>query len=146
VENSKVEKVAGIIFSAHMAGVLPVDKDGNPLRPMMIWLDERAAGLPRDLWRGPLKVQGYNMFKLFRFLRITGGAPSKTGKDPLSKILWIRENEPDLYNKTRKILDVKGYLIYKATGKYLTSPDEANLTWLADTRRGFARWSPSRLP
>ena len=137
--------VVGLVFSAHMAGVLPVDKDGQPLRNMIIWLDERAAGLPRKVWSGFPKIQGYNLFRLLKFLRITGGAPSKTGKDPLSKMVWIRENEPDVYEKTFKFLDVKGYLINRATGAYVTSPDEANLTWLADTRGGKARWSKGLL-
>jgi len=133
--------VVGVVFSAHMAGVLPVDERGEPLRNIIIWLDERAAGLPEDLWRGLVKVQGYNLFKLLKFLRITGGAPSKTGKDPLPKMIWLRENEPEVYRATHKFLDVKGYLINRATGAFVTSPDEANLTWLADTRGQRAEWS-----
>jgi len=137
--------IIGLVFGAHMAGVLPVDGEGRPLRNMMIWLDERAAGLPEEIWRGFPKVAGYNLFKLLKFLRITGGAPSKTGKDPISKIIWLRENEPDVYRATFKFLDVKGYLINRATGAFITSPDEANLTWLADTRGGQAKWSESLL-
>jgi len=129
-----------LIFGAHMAGVVPVDEEGNALRKIITWLDERAAGLPEDMWKGFLKIQGYNVFKLWKFIRITGGAPSKTGKDPISKILWLRENEPDIFNKTIKILDVRGYLVARATGNFVTSPDEANLTWLADTRNGQAEW------
>lgn len=132
--------IKGIIYTAHMAGVLPLDKDGNPLRNIIIWLDERAAGLPKDIWKGIIKISGYNIFKLINFLRVTGGAPSKTGKDPISKILWIREYERDIYRKTAIFSDVKGYLIYRSTGNVITSPDEAHLTWLADTRNKFAAW------
>ncbi len=134
-----------IIFEGHMAGVVPVDEEGNALRNMIIWLDERAAGLPEDVWKGLIKIQGYSLTKLIKFLRLTGGAPSRTGKDPISKIVWIRENEPDIFNKTYKILDVRGYLVARATGSFVTSPDEAHLTWLADTRGGRARWSESIL-
>lgn len=142
VENQPdlVSDIKAIVFSPHMAGVVPIDKEGNPLRNIMIWLDERAAGYPKSLWKGVLKIEGYNLIKLLKFLRITGGAPSKTGKDPISKILWIKENETDIYNKTYKFLDVKGYLINKTTGNFVTSPDEANLTWLVDTRKGKAVW------
>ncbi len=132
---------SGIIFTAHMAGVLPIDKDANPLYDMIIWLDERAHGYPKEVWSGFLKIEGYNIFRLLKFLRITGGAPSKTGKDPLSKIVWLRENMPDVYNKVWKFIDVKGYLLARTTGEFVTSPDEATLTWLADTRDGRARWS-----
>ena len=134
---------SGIVFTAHMAGVLPIDKDGYPLYNMIIWLDERAHGYPRDVWRGPIKIEGYNVFKLIKFLRITGGAPSKTGKDPISKILWIKDNLPDVYSKVWKFLDVKGYLIMRTTSNYVTSPDEATLTWMADTRGGEAKWCES---
>lgn len=130
-----------LIFTAHMAGVLPVGKAGDPLCNIIIWLDERAHGYPRDVWRGVFKIEGYNLLKLIKFLRITGGAPSKTGKDPLSKIMWLRDNEPDIYRSTWKFLDVKGYLLMKSTGNVVTSPDEATLTWLADTRGGRALWS-----
>ncbi|MGC8949120.1 MAG: xylulokinase, partial [Thermoprotei archaeon] len=135
------ESISAIIFGAHMAGIVPVDKSGNPLRSIIIWLDERAAGLPRELWKGLIKLQGYSIFRLIKFLRITGGAPSKTGKDVISKIIWMKENEPDIFNKTYKFLDVKGYLINKCTNKFITSPDEANLSWLADTKHGKAKWS-----
>ncbi len=132
--------VVAVGFTAHMAGVVPVDEEGSPLRRAIIWLDERGVGYPRSLWRGIIKVYGYNLFDLIRFLRITGGAPGKTGKDPISKIHWLMDNEPDIFNSTYKFLDVKGYLIARATGNFVTSPDEASLTWLADTRGRSIRW------
>jgi xylulokinase len=144
-ESLEDHNVSAVIFGAHMAGVLPVDKDGNPLRKIIIWLDERAEGLPEDLWSGIFKIQGYSVFKLLRFLRITGGAPSKTGKDAISKIIWVKENERDVFEKTYKILDVKGFLINRATGSFITSPDEAHLSWLADTRDGRIRWAKTLL-
>jgi xylulokinase len=137
--------ISVLIFDAHMAGVVPVDKEGNALRNIIIWLDERASGLPRELFRGIIKLKGYSLFKLIKFLRITGGAPSKTGKDVLSKIIWMMENEKDVFSKTYKLLDVKGFLINKCTGKFVTSQDEASLTWLADTRKSNAFWSNSLL-
>ncbi len=135
-----IKDLRSMVFTAHMAGVIPIDVEGHPLRNGIIWLDERGKGLPRELFSGVIKISGYNIFRLIEFLRITGGAPSKTGKDPLSKILWIKENEPDIYRSTYKFLDVKGYLIYRATGGIYTSPDEAHLTWLADTR-SRVKWS-----
>ena len=133
--------IKALIFTAHMAGVAPIDKNGYPLRNALIWLDERAKGLPKKLFSGLIKLEGYNIFNLIEFLRLTGGAPSKTGKDPISKILWIKLYEPEVYQSTFKFLDIKGYLIYSATRKYVTTPDEAHLTWLADTRGTYPKWS-----
>lgn len=132
--------VDAVAFTAHMAGILPVDGDGQPLRDMIIWLDERGKGYPKDMWSGALKVQGYNLFRLLRFLRITGGAPSRTGKDVISKLMWMREHEDEVFERAKTFLDVKGYLIFRACGERVTSHDEAHLTWLADTRRGKAEW------
>ncbi|WP_456478408.1 xylulokinase [Geoglobus ahangari] len=132
--------VDALVFTAHMAGIVPLDSGGEPLGNMIIWLDERGKGYPRELWSGPLRVQGYSLPRLLRFLRITGGAPSRTGKDVLSKLAWMMENEPERFGKVRRILDVKGYLIYRACGEIVTSQDEAHLTWLADTRKGKAEW------
>ncbi|AAY80415.1 xylulokinase [Sulfolobus acidocaldarius] len=133
--------ISGLVFDAHMAGVIPVDASGEPLRNAIIWLDERASGLPEDLWKGVIKLQGYSILKLLKFLRITGGAPSKTGKDVISKIIWIAQNERDIFSKTYKLLDIKGFLISKASGVFVTSHDEASLSWLADTRTARAIWS-----
>ncbi len=135
------DRVSAIVYSTHMAGVLPIDRDYNPLRNIIIWLDERSAGLPREVFSGFPMVSGYNLFHLLTFLRLTGGAPSKTGKDPISKILWIKSFEGDIFRSTYKFVDVKGYLILKSSGALVTSPDEAHLTWLADTRGGRVKWS-----
>ncbi len=132
--------VESIALTTHMAGFVPVDRDGKELYNLVIWLDERGKGYPRKLFSGLLKIEGYNLLELLRFLRATGGAPSRTGKDVLSKILWLRENEPDVFRRTWKFLDVKGYLLFRLTGNAVMSHDEANLTWLADTKEKRAEW------
>lgn len=129
-----VVDVDGLVYVTQMAGVVPVSRDGKPLMRLMTWLDERAAGLPAELFSGFPRIAGYNLFRLFRHLKIAGGVPSKTGKDPLSKMVWVRLEKPEVFRETWMFLDVKSYLLYRSTGNAVTSPDEANLTWLADTR------------
>lgn len=133
-------KVRAVAFSAHLAGVIPVNEKGDPLRNMIIWIDERATGLPKDIWSGPIKFSGYNIFRLIEFIRVTGGAPGYSGKDPISKLVWIRDFEPEIFKRTRFFLGITGYLVFKATGKATISPDDASLTWLADTRNRKAIW------
>ncbi|MEM4429488.1 MAG: FGGY family carbohydrate kinase [Acidilobaceae archaeon] len=134
-------QVRALVFSGHLAGVVPVDSNCNPLRNLIIWLDERASGYPRELFSGLIRFKGYNLLRLLEFLLVTGGTPSKTGKDPISKILWIRDNEPDIWNKTFKFLGTNSFLLAKTTGNYVTSPDDASLTWLLDTRNFRNIWS-----
>jgi xylulokinase len=134
-------EIAGVSMDAQMLGVIPVGRDGEPLYNLITWLDVRSAGEPRELFSGFPKISGFNVFRLIKFLRITGGAPSKTGKDPLSKIIWIMKNMPEIYRDTWKFLNVNGFIAYKLTGAPVINADEANVTWLADVRKGDLEWS-----
>ena len=58
---------------------------------------------------------------LLRWLRLTKGAPSLSGKDPPSKMLWLRENAADIWPRVHKLLDVKDYMIQRLTGRFTTS-------------------------
>ncbi|MHA1734687.1 MAG: xylulokinase [Promethearchaeota archaeon] len=144
------ERVKAVVFSCQMLGVIPVDGGGEPLRPAIIWLDSRAGesakGFVQHGWPH-IKLHGVKVSvrALVRWLRITGGGPSPVGKDPIWKVLWLRENEPDVWRETRKVLDVKDYLVHRCTGKFAMSRDSANLTWLFDTRPGHFKWHPKLL-
>jgi xylulokinase len=127
--------ITALTFSSQMQGLMPVDKQGSPLMNCMIWLDSRGSELIHKLWPWP-RVMGYSPYRLFRkFLKITGGAPGLTGKDQIPKILWLKKNHPDIYEKTYKFLDVKDYIVFRLTGKMATSTDLAHVWWLLDTRK-----------
>ena len=135
------DEIEGITFAGQMQGTLPVDANGSPLMNCMIWLDGRAEQQARQATRGWLKVQGYGLSRLARWLYLTNGAPNLAGKDPVAKMLWLRDTKPDLWKRTHKILDVKDYLLHRSTGKFVTSHDCGNSTWLMDTRKGRLGWS-----
>ncbi|MGQ9459472.1 MAG: FGGY family carbohydrate kinase, partial [Anaerolineae bacterium] len=95
-------EVLAMVFSTQMLGVVPVDAEGRPLRPGIIWLDGRARDQARQVMArlgGP-----------WIFARIVGAALG--GKDVLPKLLWLKQNEPDLFARTAKFLDVSGYLLH----------------------------------
>lgn len=142
---TKKEDIIGVVFSAQMAGMLPVDGKGQPLMNCLTWLDTRAAEQAHHLIGEGVKISGYSIVPLLRFLQITGGAPGLAGKDAISKILWLKEREPDIYERAFKILDVKDYLVYQCTGNFVTSRDCANVTWMMDTRPGRFCWSDTIL-
>jgi len=136
------EQIAAITFSSQMTGLLPVDQDGNPLmNNSMIWLDARGSEVLYKLWKGPFKIMGYNLLRLRKFLKVTGGTPGLTGKDQIPKIHWLQEFHPEIYANTYKFLDVKDYVIYRLTGVMATSTDLANGWWLLDTRNNRNQWS-----
>ncbi|NLH81043.1 MAG: hypothetical protein GX458_09420 [Phyllobacteriaceae bacterium] len=135
------ERIGAIAFSAQMCGVVCVDAAGTVLRPAIIWLDKRAAEISRDLMCRFPTVHGYNLWRALIWLRIANGGPSKNGMDPPVKMLWLRDAEPDVWAATDKVLDVRDWLVLRATGRVCTTADAANLTWLMDTRPGREGWS-----
>ena len=138
----KPEDIIGVTFSSQMQGLVLVSKEGKPLRRAISWVDSRAGDIMReDIWTFP-RFQGYNIFRLIRFLRITGGAPGLSGKDIIGKILWLKKHEPEVIARTHKYLDPKDFIIYKMTGNYIKSTDLAVVWWLLDTRNNRNQWHP----
>jgi xylulokinase len=134
------QDIVGITFASQMQTVVAVDQAGKPVMPAISWLDTRAADVMREkLWTWP-RVQGYNIFKLLKFLTITGGAPGHAGKDPLGKILWLKEYRPDLFAATHKFLDAKDFIVYQMTDLFVKSADMAVVWWLLDTRNNKNQW------
>jgi len=143
--NVKPSEIAALIFTTQMSGTLPVDSSGEPLMPCMIWLDTRAKEQAEKMSKGLIKIAGYGLLTLIRFLSITGGIYGHVGKDPICKILWVKEAQPKIYAETHKFLDCKDYLVYKCTGNFVISRDYANIWWMMDTRKGRFNWSETIL-
>ena len=112
LEQTGAEKdsIKGIVFSTQAQGVIPVDRDGNVLYNNITWVDGRAEAQAQRIMK---KVGGKKLFTLF------AGTPIM-GKDCIAKITWIKEERPDIYEKTHLILDVNGYLKFRCTGKMVT--------------------------
>lgn len=137
------DAIAGLSFCTQMAGTVPVDTTGAALGNALIWLDTRSHEAARRLVGGIPRIAGYGLGPLLSWLRIANGAPSLSGKDPASKIVWLRECDPARWQRTAKLLDVKDYLLMRCTGAAVTTPDCAHLTWLMDSRTD--RWSDTLL-
>jgi xylulokinase len=100
----------------------------------VIWMDMRGAKYVADMVGGPIKIEGYNPAKLQRWIRMTGGAPGLSGKDPVGHILLIRNEFPDVYQNTFKFLEPKDYINFCFTGKFAASYDSITLHWVTDNR------------
>jgi xylulokinase len=121
-------EVAVVSFSGEMMGCLPVDARGDALRTSIIWADQRAEAQAATL---------QDRVGAARVYLITGHRASSNYT--ASKILWLRDHEPDLYAATNKILQAKDYIAYKLTGCYATDYSDASGTNLFDIRA--RRWS-----
>jgi xylulokinase len=139
--SARPEDTSALVFTCQMFGVLPVDSGGKPLMNAMIWLDTRSRDQARSITSGFPKISGYGVWKLWKWLRITNGAPNLAGRDTVSKFVWLKEERPEIWERTHKLLDVKDYLLLRCTGRSVTSDDLASGSWLFKTKKGELGWS-----
>src|SRR5262249_415906 len=103
-------------------------------------MDNRAVEEHREGLKHGLRIAGMNAFKLLNSLRITRAVAASV-KDPVWKYNWVKRNEPDLFGRVHKWLDVKEFLLYKCTGEFVMTEDSAYATLLYDTRKGKKSFS-----
>lgn len=133
-------QVAALSFCSQMQGLVLVDKEGQPVRRPMSYMDQRAGDQLRKGLAHGIQIAGANVGKLLTSLRLTG-AVSSSVKDPLWKYKWVEEHEPENFRRVWKWLDVKEYLILRCTGEAVMTRDSAYATFLYDTRKGKEEWS-----
>ncbi len=126
--------IRAVCCTAQWSGTVAVDAGGEPLGNAIIWMDTRGAPAIAELVGGFPSVMGYNLFKLRTWLRLTGGAPARSGKDPLAHILWLRRADPARYRAACKFLEPKDYLNLRLTGRCASSYETLALHWLTDNR------------
>ncbi|MCI8520234.1 MAG: xylulokinase [Clostridia bacterium] len=119
--NVSAEDIAGIGLSGQMHGLVMLDENGAVLRPSIIWCDQRTQKQCDEITEKIGKE---------RLIEITAN-PALTGFTA-SKILWVRENEPEIYAKCRHILLPKDYIRYILTGEFATEVSDASGMQLMD--------------
>ena len=132
------EGFAAVSVTSQWSGTVAVDRDGVPLCNSVIWMDSRGADALRTAAGGRVKVEGYDPRKLRRWLQLTGGAPSMSGKDPVAHILWLRANRPELNDRTWKYLEPKDWLNLQLTGECVATYDSIVVHWVTDNRNPSA--------
>ena len=104
------DRIAGMAITTQRGTVINVDETGNPLRPAMLWLDQRKTyGLHPvgGLWGG--------------IFRIAGLGATVAYLQAESEANWINTYQPEIWQKTHKYLLLSGYLTYKLIGKFVDS-------------------------
>jgi xylulokinase len=136
--------VTTICSSTQGEGTIAVDADGEPLTQCISWLDMRGAAHLRKQFGGFPSYGGMSVLKIARWLRLTGGMPSLTGKDPAAHMLLVRDEMPDVYARTRTFLNVLDWINLKLTGRTVATVDSILTSWVTDNRRaGHIRYSPA---
>src|SRR5664279_1269563 len=129
-----VEDIVGVCCSTQGEGTVPVDRDGKQLMNCVLWMDMRGAANLRQITRGSVNVAGYDPIRLMRWIKLTGGAPALSGKDPSAHMLFIRDVFPDVYAKTFKFLNVPDYMNMRLCGRIAATPDSILTSWVTDNR------------
>lgn len=104
------EQIVAVTATTQRGTVINLDKDGKPLRPAIIWLDQRHAKVDT-----PVKgIWGW-LFKLGRLESTINRIREKTQAN------WIAQNQPEIWEKTKHFLLLSGYLNYRLTGQFRDS-------------------------
>ena len=127
-------RVKAICCSTQGEGTIPVDREGNPLSNCILWMDMRGAKNLQEQLGGLINIDGADLLKVLRYIQITGGMPSMTGKDPAGHMLFIRDCCPEIYAKTYKFLNVLDFLNLRLTGEFVASYDSIVTSWVTDNR------------
>jgi sugar (pentulose or hexulose) kinase len=104
------EAIAGVALTTQRATMVNLDRDGEPLRPAIVWLDQRrTTGLkpPGGLWGLAFKLAGAT--ETVRYLQAEAEAN------------WLRTHQPVIWEKTAKYLFLSGYLTYRLVGRMVDS-------------------------
>ncbi|NLT09106.1 MAG: xylulokinase [Ruminococcus sp.] len=109
------EDVKGIGIAGQMHGLVLLDKDNNILRPAIIWCDQRTAAEAAEM---EAKVGRDKLVEITANPALTGWTAAK--------LLWVKNNEPEIYSRIAHVLLPKDYLRFILTGEYATDVSDAS--------------------
>ncbi|TFF39251.1 gluconokinase [Mucilaginibacter psychrotolerans] len=112
---------AAVSFSAAMHSIMPVDGNGHPLAKAMLWADTRSGDIARAIRDS---VDGGIIY------RNTGTAIY--AMSPLSKLIWLCQNQPALFAAAHKFISIKEYIWYRLFGVFEVDYSIASATGLLD--------------
>jgi xylulokinase len=130
--SARGETIAGIGLTGQMHGLVLLNEAGKVLRPCLMWNDQRTTAQCAEIER---KVGREKLIEL-------AGKPALTGFTA-GKVLWVRENEPDIYRRARQVLLPKDYVRYRLTGTLAMDVADGSGTLLVDVRK--RAWSDELL-
>lgn len=120
--------IKGLGLSGQMHGMVLLDKNGHVLRPSIIWCDQRTQAECDQI----TEIVGKE-----RLMEITAN-PALTGFTA-SKVMWVKNNQPEIFSQIDKILLPKDYIRYRLTGVFATEVSDASGTQFLDVPK--RQWS-----
>lgn len=126
----KQGNLQGIVFSAAMHSLMAVNDAGIPLTPLLTWADNRAADIATKL-------------RLEKPALYTRTGTPLHAMSVLPKLIWMRENQPDIFRAARRFCGIKDYVIYQITGQWVCDHSMASATGLM--RLDTLKWDEEAL-
>src|SRR5512141_721059 len=117
------ERIAAVGLTGQMHGLVLLDETGNVLRPAILWNDQRTQSQCDEI---------HHIIGKEKFIRITGNVALTGFTAP--KILWVKENEPDVFSRAKHVLLPKDYVRLKLTGEYAMDKADGAGTVLFDLK------------
>ena len=117
------ERIAAVGLTGQMHGLVLLDEVGNVLRPAILWNDQRTQSQCDEI---------HQIIGREKFIQITGNIALTGFTAP--KILWVKENEPEVYAKAKHVLLPKDYIRYRLTGEYAMDKADGAGTVLFDLK------------
>ncbi|MBN1555751.1 MAG: xylulokinase [Phycisphaerae bacterium] len=127
VKKSKIKpaSIVALGLSGQMHGLVITDAAGKPLRPSLIWNDQRTASQAAAIEK---KVGGRS-----KLISLVGNAAMTSFT--LTKLLWVRDHEPKTYDRIRHFLLPKDYIRLKLTGEYVGEVSDMSGTLMLDQKK-----------
>lgn len=120
----KGESIEAIGLTGQMHGLVLLDDAGNVLRPAILWNDQRTQDQCEEI---------HHKIGKDKFIQITGNVALTGFTAP--KILWVKENEPEVFSRAKHVLLPKDYIRFKLTGEYAMDKADGAGTVLFDLRK-----------
>ena len=116
---------AALTIDTQCETMILTDGDGRPLRDAIVWLDNRAEQQAEEIRQHFGEQRVYEV----------SGQPEITATWPACKLLWVKENEPDIFRQIRRVFLLEDWLIWKLTGEFVTEKTLQSSTTYFDIRR-----------
>lgn len=130
-EIEKVKREMGIdalAVDTQCETLILTDADGNPVRPAIVWLDNRAVE------EAEIIEKHFGHKKVYEVT----GQPEITATWPACKLLWVKRNEPEVWAKTKKVFLLEDWILFKLTGRFISEKTLQSSTIYFDIHK--AEW------
>ncbi len=125
---------AAICCSSSCEGMVPVDRDGNPLKNSVIWNDWQLDKDEFSVFQGWKSTAGVGLKKIQRWAKLHEGETFPGTEIPSVQLLLFRELYPIVYKKTYKLINILDFINCKFSGRLVSTPDTDLRKWITDNR------------